>query len=226
MLYFRYTYFKEEYIMNKSFRMISCVLTFLLMVTVAGCGSSSTESSSSASNSQAPAVGSGTAKPVTITLWNVWGGGANAEFLKKAISDFENENSNIKIEATSFEPDAFQTQGLKTAVAANEFADITHAWGGAMVQPFVESGKVLSLDKYLTDDVKSQILPGSLNEMTFDGKVYGLPNLVQPCIVIYNKALFDANGLKIPETYDDLVQAVKVFRSKGITPLCLGEKEQ
>lgn len=219
--------------MKKGLRVFSCVLALLLMLLPAGCGSAQQSSSgdaaantAAASSSTATASADKSTEPVTITVWHVWGGGKNGEFMDKAIADFEKENPNIKIEATSFEPDQFQAQGLKTAVAANEFADVTHAWGGAMVQPFVEAGKVLPLDKYMTDDVKSQLMPGSLNAMTFDGKVYGLPYLIQPCIVIYNKALFDANGLQIPETYDDLVKAVQVFRSKGITPLCLGEKEQ
>ncbi|MDR1900427.1 MAG: extracellular solute-binding protein [Treponema sp.] len=166
--------------------------------------------------------GSSSKDQITISAWHVWGGGSDANFVAQTLSDFAREHPNIKIEATAYEPDAFQVQVLKTSVAANEFADVSHAWAGAQIKPFVDSQRLLNLDKYLTEDVRSQLMPGVLGGMTFNGNVYGLPFLIQPCVTIYNKALFDEYNLPIPETYDDLVNAVKVFRKNGITPFCLG----
>ena len=217
--------------MKKTWKLTALFLVVLLVVSLVGCTPSAPSSSSPADGSSAAASNSSessaetSAEPITITVWHVWGGGAQADYIQNAIKTFEDENPGIKIEATSFESDSFQVQGLKTAVAANEFADVTHAWGGAMVQPFVEAGKVLCLDEYLTDEFMERLMPGTLGGMTFDGKVYGLPYLVQPCVVIYNKALFDEYALEIPDTYDQLLEAVKVFRENDITPLCLGEKE-
>jgi raffinose/stachyose/melibiose transport system substrate-binding protein len=166
--------------------------------------------------------GSSSGDQITITAWHVWGGGSDANFVAQTLSGFATEHPNIKIEATAYEPDAFQVQVLKTSVAANEFADVSHAWAGAQIRPFVDSQRLLNLDKYLTQEVRDQLMPGVLGGMTFDDKVYGLPFLIQPCVTIYNKDLFDKYNLPIPETYEDLVNAVKVFRGNGITPFCLG----
>ena len=219
--------------MKQKLQMTALALVLVLVVSLFGCTPSSGggDAVSGTGNGIAEEAASGSesttgeSEPVTITLWHVWGGGAQADYLQNAIAEFEEAHPNIKIEATSFESDSFQVQGLKTAVAANEFADVTHAWGGAMVEPFVEAGKVLCLDEYLTDEFMEKLMPGSLGGMTFDGKVYGLPYLVQPCVVIYNQALFDEYDLEIPDTYDQLLEAVRVFRENDITPLCLGEKE-
>jgi raffinose/stachyose/melibiose transport system substrate-binding protein len=95
------------------------------------------------------------------------------------------------------------------------------------IQPFVEAGRLLPLDKYLTSEYKEQnFLPGVLDGMTFDGKVYGVPQVVQPAVMIYNKDLFQKYNLAIPETYDQLVSVIKTFRSNGVTPFCLGGQVQ
>ena len=48
----------------------------------------------------------------------------------------------------------------------------------------------------------------------------------QAAVFFVNKEMFDQNGIKIPETYNELVTAVKAFRAKGITPMTVGAKDE
>ena len=41
-----------------------------------------------------------------------------------------------------------------------------------------------------------------------------------------NKGLFEANGVKIPTTYNELLEAAKAFRAKGIAPLTINGKDK
>jgi raffinose/stachyose/melibiose transport system substrate-binding protein len=64
-----------------------------------------------------------------------------------------------------------------------------------------------------------------LNTYKDSGKLYGLP--YQPLVtgLFYNKALFDKYGVKVPETFEDLVEATKVFEKNGITTIAKGAKD-
>jgi raffinose/stachyose/melibiose transport system substrate-binding protein len=45
---------------------------------------------------------------------------------------------------------------------------------------------------------------------------------MQPVVLFYNKKLFSEAGVQPPKTWDDLLNLVKVFNDKGITPFSLG----
>ena len=83
-------------------------------------------------------------------------------------------------------------------------------------------GQVLALNDYLDDETLGRLIDGALANMTFDGKIYGLP-YTNACSVLYcNKALFDANGVKVPETWDEMLAAVEAFKAAGVTPMITG----
>ena len=49
----------------------------------------------------------------------------------------------------------------------------------------------------------------------------------RPCSALYcNTELFDQYGVKIPETWDELIEAVKTFKAAGVTPMTVGGSDQ
>lgn len=54
--------------------------------------------------------------------------------------------------------------------------------------------------------------------VTIDGKAYGLPYNAWYQGVFYNKDIFEKCGVSVPETMQELRQAVQVFEQNGITP--------
>jgi raffinose/stachyose/melibiose transport system substrate-binding protein len=64
-----------------------------------------------------------------------------------------------------------------------------------------------------------------LDNFTYDGKIYGLPIYMIAGIFYCNTELFEQNEVKMPDTFDELLEAVKVFKAKGITPMAVGEKD-
>lgn len=204
--------------MKNILKKIATISMSLLLVTSAvGCGASSSGSGKSADGS----------KQVTLKLWHVWAADSesNRKPFLKVLEDFQKENPDIKLEIDETEAKAYDTK-IKTAAAGDELPDVFYSQAGGSIKGYVSAGKILPIDDYLNDGTKDRLLSGVLSNMTFDGKVYGLPYTQATAVFFVNKELFDQNGIKIPETYNELVTAVKAFRAKGITPMTVGAKDE
>lgn len=211
--------------MHKKMNKLVVLLTVLMMVVMAtGCQGGSkdkVDEKKGATNSE----GAKQEEPVTITFWNHWSSGMSKEVGEEIIADFHAAYPNIRIQIDSVENESYKTK-IKTAIAANEGPDVFFSWGAGFAKPFVESGKVLGLNEAIGDGTKDKILPGRLEYFTYNGEVYGLPTTMWAGTFYCNTELFDQYNVKIPETYDELLLAVKTFRENGVTPMTVGEKDR
>ena len=163
-------------------------------------------------------------QPTTVTLWHTWGavGSTNKIVLDYLLPELERKY-NIKIEDDSTDSASYLIK-LPVAYSANEAPDIARGWAGSFMVPFVNGNKLLALDEYLTDDYKAKLLPGVLDLMTYNGKIYGLPMSINTQALYVNRAMFEREGLALPTDWDKLVTAIQHFKSKGITPITLGAR--
>lgn len=171
-------------------------------------------------------TGAAAKEDITLTLWSQWS--SDADGMKKpldtVLANFMSENPNIKVEMDMINTEAYK-QKVKVASAADELPDVFFSWGAGFAKPFVEAGKILEITPCVDDTVKGKLLEGTLDNFTYDGKIYALPSYMSMMVLYCNKDLFEKNNAKLPETYDDLLAAVKVFNDAGITPVAVGEKE-
>ena len=75
---------------------------------------------------------------------------------------------------------------------------------------------------------KDTFYPAGIQNFTYQGKTYGLPNDVGPIVFWYNKELCEKAGVdptKI-KTWDDFIDAVKKCQAAGITPIAAGGKDK
>ncbi len=90
-----------------------------------------------------------------------------------------------------------------------------------------EAGALLDLSGFLdtNPDISGSLRPNMVEAFNDDGVQYGLP--YQPLVtgLFYNRALFEENGLELPQTFDDLLAASEVFNAKGITTIAQGAKD-
>lgn len=199
--------------MNKVVKKIATLsMSLLLLISMAGCGSSSSGDDSG---------------KVTLKLWHIWASDSesNRKPFLKVLDDFQKANPNIKLDIDETESKAYDTK-IKTAAAGNELPDVFYSQAGGYLKSFVDAGKVLPLDDYLKDGTKDKLLPGVLTNLTFNGKIYGLPYTQATAVFFVNKEMFQQNGIKIPENFSELLAAVKAFRAKGITPMTVGAKDE
>lgn len=227
---------------NHMTRTAAILLTGTLTLALAACGNSNNDNNktnSSASNDNASPASSdaGTAnastdtssdKKVTITFQNIQPDPSTPSYktLHSIVEDYQKEHPNVKIEFDTMNTDQ-QKLKLKTQAAAKEVPDITIVNPAAQMKPFVDANLLAPLNDMLDQNgLKDTYQDGLLDNYTFNGNVYAVPDGNNIEVVFYNKALFAKAGItEVPKTFDDLLKDVKALKAKGITPIGIGEKD-
>jgi len=158
----------------------------------------------------------------TVVVWDIWpiANDTNAIAWLKLLPEFEAAYPDIKIVRDPTENEAYKLK-FAASQAAKTFPDVFFGWGPASARELVKDGLLLELSSYLDDDYMAEVNAGSLDGFTFDGGIYGLTMFQWTAALYCNTELFEANGVKIPETYDDLLTAIEQFVAAGIAPIGL-----
>jgi ABC-type glycerol-3-phosphate transport system substrate-binding protein len=92
-------------------------------------------------------------------------------------------------------------------------------WSGYRMKDLVDAGLVADVSdlwKKYTD--AGTYNPSLASAYTFDGKIYGIPNLVAYWVVFYNKKVFADAGVTAPTTWEELEATAAALKGKGVTP--------
>ncbi len=208
--------------MNKMLvkRGMAFILAGALAAGMTACGKPAGDNTGTATNTNA-------GKSVELKFSHIWGGATDpfTPAAKKVIDDYQKANTNVRITVDTNENEAYKTK-IKAMAAANQLPDLFSTWGGGFSKPFIDSNSVLAIDSYLTAETKGKLVNGAFNNLTYNGKIYGMPFFLAAGALFVNTDLFDKNGVKIPTTYDELLTAVKAFKAKGITPMAVSGKDK
>lgn len=142
----------------------------------------------------------------------------------QSIIDSFNENNEfgVTVDAEFVSNSDYKTK-LTTLMASDSEPDIIFTWELGYLQTFVDGGKIVDLTPYLEEDTawKDSFNDGMLDQLTYDGKVYGIPT--QECVgtMYYNKAIFEENGVAVPTTYEEYRQVCDTLVANGVTPVAL-----
>ena len=163
------------------------------------------------------------ADETSVSLWT-WS--PITRTAEKMIDAFEKANPDITIDYTNYNYNPEYLQALSAASASDNLADIVGLQPGSLTQTYSvdlsDYAKAEWGDDWTSvyDNVtQSQLQLG--NKDGDDGH-YILPIETQDIYVEYNKTLFEQLGLKVPTTYDELVEVSKTLRDNGYAPLFFG----
>ncbi len=164
---------------------------------------------------------------VTLNLSSIWSAEteANRAPMLQTLAEFEEAYPWIKVETEWYEANAWKDTG-ETLALSDSLPDVFYWNAGGILYNLVSTGDILPLNDYLTDDIMDRMEPGMLIDMTFDDKIYQLPYTKAASALYCNTELFDQYGVKIPETWDELLEAVKTFKAAGVTPMAVGGGDQ
>jgi multiple sugar transport system substrate-binding protein len=153
------------------------------------------------------------AGPVTLTFWHGYTD-AEADSLNALLEDWSAEHPDITIEPLFVNNDK-ALQKLTVALQGGEPPDITYQYGSSLPQLAEAPGLVDLTEWVQSPDVNwEDFIPGATSAATFDGKVLGVPALIDNLAVVYNKELFDDADLDYPRpdwTWDDFRAAAKAL---------------
>jgi len=140
------------------------------------------------------------------------------------IDNYIKLNPNVKIEVEALQDEPYK-QKFKVYVAANNIPDIFMIWGQpSFFGPIMKSGYAAEIDSNKIKDYNFKT--SSLKDFMLNGKIYGLPRNTDFMVLYYNKGLFNKYGVKVPETFSNLLNAAKIFRKNGIAPIAINGKDK
>ena len=146
-----------------------------------------------------------------------------AKWMKYVVTPFNESHPDIKVEISAT---ADYEQVLKVQLAANGGPDICNMGGPSITSEYVDGNKILDLTEYVQNSgLDKKIFKWALDSCKVDGKIESVPNSYEALMLWYNKDMFEANGWKVPETYEDLKSVCEEAQSKGIIPIAFGTSD-
>jgi raffinose/stachyose/melibiose transport system substrate-binding protein len=155
-----------------------------------------------------------------LTFWS-WRQEDRAAY-EQFIGTFEAANPGITVNFETFEATNYNTI-LSTALAGGTGPDVmmVRAYGG--LENVASAGYLEPLSTEtvpaLADFAESALAAESMRS---DGTIYAVPFASQTQLVIYNKAIFDANGLEEPQDWAELEAVSQTLLDAGVIPFANG----
>jgi len=153
-------------------------------------------------------------------------GGWKEQIYREAADELTKNHPNIKVNFT-FDPRIWEQ--LRPKLVAGEPPDLSYyGWGIDMAAAVVE-GQVRALDDAL--DWPSYDTPGktwrqtfpegALEDGTFDGKTYLLPQSIFAYGLWYDEVVFKENNWSIPKSWDEFLALCETIKGSGkMAPIC------
>jgi multiple sugar transport system substrate-binding protein len=180
-------------------RITSFVLAFLFIAGAAGCAPKQAASG-----------------PATIHVLTMEQAGLKAAEIDQIARDFEAKNPDIKVVMEYVGYDFVHdkiTTGMAAKPPAYDAAMIDVIWP----DEFIKAGYLLDVTDRVTPEMKDGIFPASWNGVTRNGKVYGMPWLMDVKYFMYNKDMLQKAGFsEPPKTWEELVDQAKAIKEQGI----------
>ncbi|TCZ77407.1 extracellular solute-binding protein [Paenibacillus albiflavus] len=200
----------------KKKKLVTMAVALSSLVLASAC--SSNPSNVDTQGTPAPAE-TATGEAVKLVMYS-WKAEDKAAY-EKIIAEYQKEHSNVTIEFKPYKSTEYNTI-LKNSLTAGSGIDILQ------LRPY-DGARALADSNLLTplDDLEglSNITPEHLAAAKgSDGKVYGVPIMLNNAIIFYNKNLLADNGLEVPQTWDELVKVSEALKAKNITPIAQSGK--
>jgi multiple sugar transport system substrate-binding protein len=164
-----------------------------------------------------PAVGPPAAAPKEVPLnFVVWS--YSIETIQDNIKNFEAQNPGVKVNLSDFSWNDYHdvmatrfTGGTKT-----ELAYSSDHW----LREWIAAGWAVPLDEHFPEvkEMVNEFAPYSVQGMTADGHIYGLPYYSDMVVFMYNAELAKKAGItKAPETWEELTEQAKKIKEAGVS---------
>jgi len=163
---------------------------------------------------------------VTINV-AVEGGSPVADtFTRSWIPEFEQKYPEIKVNIIGIPHEKMFEKFLAELVVAKTGAYDVINLDSTSLGTFCEGGGLEPLDGYLTSEVKEDYYPVTLESVSYEGKLYGMPYLTHNQVIYYRTDLFKEAGITAPPaTWDELVDDAKKLTKNGVYGFVVEGKE-
>ena len=155
------------------------------------------------------------AKDITLefTVWNY-----SLDTVQDNVAKFEAANPGIKVHVTDYTwPDYPDSMVLRfRSGTPTDIAYVGQDW----LPGWASAGFLAPLDdvapKDVLDELKSDMAGFTKTDMTYKGKLYGLPYYADTISFLYNKKILADKGIAVPATWDDVMAAAEKLKAGGM----------
>ncbi|GAA2495923.1 sugar ABC transporter substrate-binding protein [Terrabacter carboxydivorans] len=177
---------------------------------LAACGSN-TGREPAATGGGASGGGSG----ATINQWyHQYGEAGTQQAVEKYAAAYK--DATVKV---SWKPGDYD-QSTAASLLTDAGPDVFEYGNGPTID-MIKGGQVVDLTD-LIGDTKSDFNPSILERMTYQGKTYAIPQVVDMQLLVYRKSMLDKAGIAPPQTIDELIAAAKKLTQGNVKGLFLG----
>lgn len=159
------------------------------------------------------------AEEVTLRTVSCFAGeDAAAEVYVEILNRFEQETGNTVLDTSSTSDEAWKSAVLNDFAAGNEPDILFFFAAGADSAPLLS--RVVPLDE-INREMPEASIPENEALREADGKIYAVPVRGYWEGLYVNTDLFEAYSAPLPENWESLMQAVRIFRENGIVPIAV-----
>ncbi|PRY68402.1 carbohydrate ABC transporter substrate-binding protein (CUT1 family) [Glaciihabitans tibetensis] len=150
----------------------------------------------------------------------VWGWDAT---LPPMIEAFEEAYPNVNVELANVGTGTDAYTALQNAIQAGSgIPDVVHMEYSAVPQ-FALTEDLADLTPFGAADLEDSYTPGTWGSVAIDDGVYGLPLDSGPMAMFYNATVFEENGIAVPETWEQYVEAARTLHTADPSKYMVGD---
>jgi multiple sugar transport system substrate-binding protein len=95
-------------------------------------------------------------------------------------------------------------------------------YGNGPTIDMIKGNQVVDLTDLLDDSARADFTPSLIARMTYQGKLYAIPQVTDMQLLVYRKSLLSAAGVQPPQTVDELLAAAKTLTNDKVKGLFVG----
>ena len=141
------------------------------------------------------------------------------------VAKFEADNPGVTVNMQAVQNEDFDGK-LQTALNSPDAPDVFMQRGGGKLRDMVDAGLLMDVSGAVTDKQRSELGDGPFTAMTYQDKIWAMPDTIQPGGIWYSADLFEQAGItETPTTMPEFMDVVAKLKAAGITPIALGAKD-
>lgn len=171
--------------------------------TLTACGSNTGRPATSASPSSSAAGGP---RPKLTQWYHEYG----EEGVRKAVEGYARDYPKADV-TVGWNPGEYG-KALAAALLTPTFPDVFEAEMGPTLD-MIKAGQVADMTD-IVGPVKDQFSKSLIERFTFRDKIWAIPQVMDMHLLYYRKSMLKDAGVEVPQTFDQLVDAVKAVKAK------------
>lgn len=158
-----------------------------------------------------------------VSLWTEFTQGGEGAGIEELVETWNAMGNGITVSHRPIGNEEFFTV-IRTALAGGEPPDLLQYEGYQQTRDFAAAEQLTDLTD-LWETARDGFLLSEAGERacTYEGRIYCIPYTYHTGFQIYyNPEILEANGIEVPQTWDEFTAAMDTLKTAGVTPIALG----